>query len=316
MAKRFLVWNSTGLPDARKRLLEQYVKAYAVDIVILIEGGQPPSYIDKDDNTASFSHIHERYDGTSRLMLRDHDHGEQQIRTKNGNRSILSPVGGVSTLKYYAIGPADQCELQEDDDYAAYENLESDVRYWVISPMIEKLRTASSASGTVVDNDRAERNDGRQKRSRQSGVDINDEWTKVSARTNFLGHRRPKTVKIGELTVYLWHAPLGGGCSPHDLAMSALPGNASGGPDAKYHNYLFNKHMDGLAPTELLVGDLNIDAVAVTNIYGRAPQVSSADGWCHAVAGARLAVSNPVVVPHNRGLMGDHSPIIFTVDTV
>jgi hypothetical protein len=136
----------------------------------------------------------------------------------------------------------------------------------------------------------------------------------VQGRVNFLGFRRPKTLKLGALTLYLWHAPLGGEGTPYDKAMLGLSGMASKGADAKYHNYLFKMHIGNLGTKAVLLGDLNIDATAVAAIYGEAAAASSADGWCHVVRGSGVIVRDVISPPHDFGTMGDHAPIFFTLD--
>lgn len=136
----------------------------------------------------------------------------------------------------------------------------------------------------------------------------------VQGRVNFLGYRRPKTFKLDALTLYLWHAPLGREGAACDSTMLGLSGMASGGADAKYHNYVFKMHIGNLGTKAVLLGDLNIDATAVSAIYGEAAAASSADGWCHVVRGSGVTVRDVVVLLHDVGTMGAHAPVIFTLD--
>ena len=82
---------------------------------------------------------------------------------------------------------------------------------------------------------------------------------------------------------------------------------------------LFSKHLGITAdfPADtILVGDLNIKTDAVKSIYKTNNVLSSADGWCHAIAGSALALTAEVTdLSSVAGTLGesDHSPIVFTL---
>ncbi len=296
MDTRFLVWNSTGLPDARRALLNGYIQAYNVDVVILIEGGQGASYTDRTGAAVDCTAIHERCTATSVLRLDENDAAEAALATAAS--SILKPNAGVGTLKYYAVGGA--LAVQSDETHVAYEHATSPVRAWAIKPALDTyVAPPPPAPGA------------RPKRKRADELD-SQAVKQTQQRVNFLGHRRPKTLTLGALTVYIWHAPLGGGTQPHDTVMTGLLGRASGGQDALYHNYLFRKHLGTLGAKALILGDLNIDSTGVYSVYGQHPDASSAEGWCHAIAGAGVTISNVVELAHDPDSMSDHAPFIFT----
>jgi hypothetical protein len=310
MAKRFLVWNSTGLDASRKLLLDGYVKDHKVDVVILIEGGNGASYTGPDGKVVNLKALSEKREGCGPLRLEDINPTEAAIKGQLGS-PIVAGVGGVGGYKYYAIGGVPDDGFLDDDGYVDYENRESDVREWILKPLADRVSADRPANSKATEDDSGERGAKRPARSARSAK-FDDEIAIVKARSNFLGHRRPKTLRVDGITVYIWHAPLGGACTPHDATMERIPGDASGGPDAKYHNALFKRHIENLGAREMLVGDLNIDATAVQAVYGVNPAVSSADKWCHVVAGGALTISDVVVVPHVRATMADHAPIIFT----
>jgi hypothetical protein len=173
--------------------------------------------------------------------------------------------------------------------------------------------------------------------------DIADEIKSPTQRcVNLLGYRRPKSVSVtyngNPLSIYFWHAPIGGQTTLADLGLSVVPYAAvaqqgSGGQLEVAANILFAKYLglttastDMTADT-MLIGDLNIKPPAVTAIYGNTSSIeSSLDTLCHVIAPSAIALtrvhSGDFVHRNNQYectdalyplLTSDHAPVIVDI---
>jgi hypothetical protein len=150
-------------------MLRDYVALQAVDVIILIEGGSNASFPGPTGAATAMTSVHERCDDPTRLQLRETVYAESVMAAKLGN--TLAANGGVGALKYYALY-GNGLVVQSDDGYVSYENLESDVRDWILEPCLEKIRVEPPVES------------GRRVRTR---LDLDAEARITQSRANFWG---------------------------------------------------------------------------------------------------------------------------------
>lgn len=294
-SRKFIVWNSTGLDKTKSDMLAGWISKYKIDLIVLIEGGQDAAVqFPGVKGATKLTSIKEKCEVTGNLTVRD-DEASIQAVLGPSNR-ILKPVGGKSTFHFYAVTPG--LKLVDDNALVNYEE-SAPVRKWIFEAL----------DGLVTDDDIAAKG---KKRLATVSIDPTSKeraTRRLTRRVALLGHRRPKGFEVDGLAVYMWHSPLGGEVHPDDASLQ-ISGQGCGGDDAKYLNWLFAKHLGSLPAKSLLVGDLNMDWVAVKAIYGVSPAVSSVGKWCHAVPGSGVNITEIEALPYVAS-MGDHAPIVF-----
>ena len=235
-------------------------------------------------------------------------------RLTPGDSLVLAPMGGVGRAGYYNVIPRAAFAVNLLGDGVMVDYLsKAEIKDWILKP---------------ADRDRV----GTKKISfaRRGGIEgagdknfkkeLNDTILEpVIKRMNMMGHRRPKAVGVGTITIYHWHAPLGGATNLSGVGYSAyntIANEGSGGQLAVAANILFSKFLGITAAfpaNTILVGDLNISAAAVREIYKTANFITSQDGLCHAIADPSLPLTSEVTTLDQTQLgESDHDPIVFT----
>lgn len=122
-SRKFIVWNSTGLDKSKSTMLTAWISTYKIDLIVLIEGGDAAAVqIPPDTNITKLMSIHESCQVTANLTVRDSEVKIQAVLA--ADKRILKPVGGKSTLLYYAITPG--LKLIDDNALVKYEESNHD----------------------------------------------------------------------------------------------------------------------------------------------------------------------------------------------
>ena len=310
---RLMTWNCRGMDSGKQSKLATYLTTKSVDLAILQEG----------DSGFHNAESEQTGEGVYSTLLFDRSSTALDLVAAASSSDFgLAPSSGVSRAGYYNI--TGTLAFTGVTDVSSVDYLKNaEIKKWILTP------AQACVDGKRIDGKKLSVRRGKL----EGGGDKNwkalvDEQmlVPVQRRMNMLGHRRPKAIDVTysgkSLRIYYWHAPLGQDTKLNNVgfgAFNALAGEGCGGELAVAASLLFSKHLGITAdfPADtILVGDLNIKSDAVKSIYKTNNVLSSADGWCHAIAGSALALTAEVTdLSTVAGALGDsdHSPIVFTL---
>ncbi|WP_431282465.1 hypothetical protein ACQW02_24150 [Humitalea sp. 24SJ18S-53] len=308
------------MDDLVKRArLETYKTANAINYAFLQEGSKNYTAAESEKNTYAS------------MLLVDADAAlgsanKKVLRTAFGEGNFLGPAvtggGGVGRGAYYNVLTAPLGILPYPPGETADLNyaFNPDVREWVFAP---------GKHASIIRGSKGKLLGGTANRPVITDRILCEEKLTgpIQRRADLLAHRRPKMVRVADglaqVTIYHWHAPLGGDTTLTRLGLATgnegIAGEGSGGEVAVAANLLFKKFLCGAGPfpaRTLLVGDLNISPAAVAHIYGGVA-LGSEDGWCHVIGppGATLTLLPGSNTMANALALGgsDHAPIVCDV---
>lgn len=309
-----MTWNCHGMDLAKRALLASYVTTQSIDIVFLQEGDS--GFTNALSETTG--------DGVyNSILFNRSSKAVELVAAISSSNFGLAPASGVSRAGYYNI--TGSLAFTRVLDVTCVDYLSNDeILKWVLVP------AQACVDGKRIDNKKLSVRRG----SLEGGGDKNfkakveeEVLQPVQRRLNVLGHRRPKGVDVtygtSTLRIYYWHAPLGTETKLSQVGFgssSTIAGEGCNGETAIAASLLFAKHLGittDFPANTILLGDLNITADAVKEIYKTNNVLSSADRWCHAIANSAL----PLTLELNNlssltsGTLGvsDHSPIVFTI---
>jgi hypothetical protein len=295
------------MDGAKQVLLNTYKTTKGIDYIFLQEGD------------AGFDHAQPETNGAGSFLAFDRSSKPLELVAALSSSGIgIGPNGGVGRSAYYnVVGAAAGYHDAATSDYMS----DLTIKDWILKPadMTRFPPTYSKYAGQAITIRRGVVQG--DQHFKQALVEMSLE--KVQKRLNLLGHRRPKAVDLTGriLRIYYWHAPLGTdttlsavGFGTSHLAVAA---DGCNGELAVAANILFAKHIraDATFPANtILVGDLNINNKAAQAIYHTTNVISSADGWCHAIAHTSLPLTAEVTTLDQTALgYSDHAPIVFTI---
>jgi hypothetical protein len=343
-----MTWNCRGVASAAKLAqITAYRTARAINNVFLQEGGSEHDSV----NTAGarISSFDEKHGGdfstVSNNFLFGNTTRTEKVLTAAFGRQDFTGIGADgSNKKYTLISPAaDPVPAPATPDYAT----DADIRTFIMAPAEQWVAaTPEPAVTTGVKRKRADSLSVKDTRGKLQlvvdgdlTIDTAKKQTHVptAARVSLLARRRPRMVVMPingvNYDVYFWHASLGSAMTLEGTnltpAYTPCKNHASGGDLALIVSIFFAKYLgiNGAFPAQtLIMGDLNIDSVAVQAIYQTTNILSSLDGWCHVIAPMgvpltqRFANEFTAALPDYRcnqpgyGLMvSDHAPIVFDI---
>lgn len=299
----------------KQQLLAAYKTSEGIDIIFLQEGAKG---FDNDED--------ESYGGGSGFMLMGGHNAEEALKAAFKDAVMIWSVGGVSRSAYYNVVAAGGVFAKLDELLVMSYTSTQGVEDWIKKPVKDTLLRRDLLSGKklVYTKGVGRQRSGFENGGNQKVKDIIDKYIvrPTQTRVNLLGYRRPKAVTVngGATRIYYWHAPLGHEMTLDSVgfgAYQAIRGEGSGGEVAVAANILFAMHLGITAafPVDtILVGDLNISAAAVADIYKTTNVLSSADGWCHAIAHPSLPLTLVSSTLDQTALgYSDHAPIVFTI---
>jgi len=300
--------------DAGKQLmLATYLTTKTIDLAILQEGDSGFHNAESEQAGA----------GIYNTLLFDRSSTAIELVAAASSSEIgMAPSSGVSRAGYYNL--TGSLAFTRITDVSSVDYLKNpEILKWILAP------AQACCDGKRIDKKklsvRRGRLEGAGDKHFKALVD-KEMLEPVQRRLSMLGHRRPKAVDVSynstTLRIYYWHAPLGQDAKLDNVGFSSystLAGEGCGGELAVAASILFSKHL-GITATfpanTILVGDLNIKSDAVKSIYKTDNVLSSADGWCHAIAGTALPLTAELTdLSAAAGALGDsdHSPIVFTL---
>ena len=326
---RLMTWNCQGLDGAAKfNALMRYRTHRNIDTVFIQEGSDAYDNPNNNNNArvascdeqhgGRFSNVSNVFDlcdpAPSHVITRV----EEVTISAFGNVRQRHGLGADgSNKKYTLINPSTSAALvPETPDYSTRPTM----RTFIMQPATDWVTAQPSPVQVAAPGCGAKRKraDSLSTRSTKRGIqlvlegDLTKDTVKqkthgpTELRINLISRRRPRqvtmTIQGAPFDIYFWHAPLGNQAQlgAYDLlpAYAACQGHASGGDLATIANILFAEYLDikaAFPSNTLLVGDLNIDNVAVQHIYHTTNVISSLDGWCHVVAPEGLALAQQFV---------------------
>jgi hypothetical protein len=291
----------------KQAMLANYMATRNIDVAFLQEG-----------ESTYANPLAETYGGASNTIILDTDSADRALkivsRLNPGTSIVLAPAGGVGRAGYYNVVVPGALPVAPLGDGVAVDYLSNAaIKEWVLKPAdrdrVDSKKIVYARRGGIE-------GAGDKNFKKQLNETIMEP---VTRRMNMMGHRRPKAVQIGVTRIYHWHAPLGGSTTLSGLgygAYSAIANEGSGGQLAVAANILFSKFLGITAAfpgNTILVGDLNISAGGVREIYKTANFITSNDGLCHAIADPSLPLTSEVTTLDQFALgVSDHAPIVFT----
>ena len=310
---RLMTWNCHGMDSGKQSKLATYLATNKVDMAILQEGDSGFHNAESEQaGTGVFSTL--VFDRSSTAL--------ELVAAASSSEFGLAPASGVSRAGYYNI--TGSLAFTKATDVGSVDYLANDeIKKWILVPA-QACVDGKRINGKKLSVRRGNLEGGGDKNFK---AQVEENMLKpVQRRLNMLGHRRPKAVDVSynstTLRIYYWHAPLGQDTKLDNVGFgsySSLAGEGCGGELAVAASIRFSKHLGISADfpgNTLLVGDLNIKSDAVKSIYKTDNVLSSADGWCHAIAGSMLPLTAEVTnLSTLAGALGDsdHSPIVFTL---
>jgi hypothetical protein len=291
----------------KQAMLANYMNMRNIDVAFLQEGES--TYVNP---------LSETYGGSTNVILLDVDSSDRALkivsRLNPGDSPVFAPVGGVNRAGYYNVVVPGALAVALLGDGVAVDYLANPaIRDWILTPAnrerVDKKKIVFARRGAIE-------GAGDKNFKRQLNETIMEP---VTRRMNMMGQRRPKAAQVGGVTIYHWHAPLGGAATLSGVgytAYSAIANEGSGGQLAVAGNILFSKFLGITAAfpaNTILLGDLNISAAAVREIYKTANFITSHDGLCHAIADPSMPLTPEVTTLDQFALgVSDHAPIVFT----
>lgn len=322
-SQRFMEWNAFGLDDQGKRdKLSKKIKDDSIDAAFIQEGSA--KFVNPVDEACTVDRgivlvpIPIGFDAGGG---EDYDNNDPEyVCSKIFNSTKLHSHSGKARKTPYnhAYNAADWVQLEDKDAVNYGEN--DAIKQWVLEPVREGLDSGAIWMGGTG---------GRQTVVEQSKGAREKIKSKVQKRVNLLGHNRPKAMKqiSTGLTVYNFHAPLGGEVAKLDDV--GFDHFAAAGPEgcqgalAPACLCLFLTHVTGgpdphtgmprpLPDDVLLSWDSNTKRKGMEVIFPGCDIVSSRDGLCHMVGAPNLDLME-VETTTPQAVGSDHGQIVVDV---